>query len=152
MFTQHTLRSLRLITVLAALTFMISSLAFAPSANAKSKNTWTNCGDYVCTTYISKQETKVWAEYFEALAPLGKASETVLCGTSVLGLPAAKSTIPRLASEITCETFFATYGPSAWHSASQRAVDKGGCLQIEKRHKGKIRKPGWTTHRSYCMP
>lgn len=152
MFTRHCLHSLRLLTVLLALTIMIGSFASAPSATATDKGTWTNCGDYVCTTYISKKETKVWAEYFESLAAIGKVTESTLCGAGLPLFRIAQYAIPGVAAGIACESFFSKYGLSAWHSASQRAVDRGGCLQVEKRHKGKIYKPGSTTSPRYCMP
>ncbi|GAB3597323.1 hypothetical protein CFAEC_13695 (plasmid) [Corynebacterium faecale] len=151
MFTPHSLRSLRTTSVVLTLFILIGFMFPAPSANAQNQHIWTNCGDYTCTTYFSKKGTQAVAEYLNSTAgAVGTGAESAVCFSIMSPLLENKQMLPAFGVEVGCEALFDKYGVSAWKKAAQRAVDRGGCLQAEKKKNGFIYKPGSTTHPRYC--
>ncbi|OZE92867.1 hypothetical protein CH299_28555 [Rhodococcus sp. 14-2686-1-2] len=127
-----------------------TSLAFISpaAADAAPQEAWTNCGDYICTTYFTKAQTKAYANYFNGVAgTTGRIAEGAFCGFAL----APVNKVLAIIGATSCPELTADYNVSAWKSASNDAVQAGGCLQAEKSRNGNpLLKPGYTTHPSYC--
>ena len=114
-------------------------------ADAAPSGTWQDCGSRTCTTYFSKSETKVIANYFNGVAGVGASAERIACGAA----GGVLSKVAGVAAAGICS--FEVYGVSGWQKAANTAVDKGGCLKVEANKKGpSLKKPGHTTHKKYC--
>lgn len=130
-------------TVVATVALTGSGLAVASPASAA----WEDCGDYVCTTYYSRTETRAVKEYADNVVPQTLGIVTGLC--SVIGDWFGKAGGGVAAGG--CSIGLDSYD---WRGDLDDAVSSNACFQVAYPNAwwGRITPDaGSTNHPGYCF-
>lgn len=144
------------------------------SGASASGGSWENCGQYTCTTYFSRAETRNIQQDAGRIAALSQAANTVGCtgafsaGAGVVGavVGAIAGGPPGamagglgglqgggVAGGVICAWMMnGPSGADALEDAANQAVQQNACLQIESNRDGSgDDRVGVTNHPSYCF-
>jgi hypothetical protein len=147
----HALRGLKsnftsrlLVMSMLAITAVVGvDLTTASPASAA----WENCGDYICTEYLTRDETQAVSQYLNSVTPYSNGASQGFCayvGSKGGGIGAALGAAA-------CSGVLERYD---WRPAAGEAVAHNACFQVaySKEWWGKFfPSPGWTSHPSYCF-
>jgi hypothetical protein len=143
----------------AVLVFGAGAVGTQDTASAS----WENCGEYTCTTYSTRSETKQLLRDVQEVTSTGKDIGAGACGLLLagaggvagfflggIGAPIGMG-IGGAAAAVVCPAWHHSVEPSEMEKLLQTAVDHDGCYQVET-DKGAGANPrfGWTNAEGWC--
>ncbi len=132
--------------IVAALVAMATIVGLNLTTASAASAAWEDCGDYTCTTYLTREETRAVSDYLNNVVPYSNGAAMGLCAWA--GYKGGG--IGAVVAAVGC-TAFERYD---WRSAADDAVAHNACFQVAYSNQwwGKAwPTPGWTSHSSYCF-
>lgn len=150
----HLFKQIAVILAIAVTAFGFTAISTRHAAKAEA---WENCGDYICTTYYDRAQTRAIAQYLNETAGGAEDIATGICGIITAGIGVRTGFVGAILAgaggAALCDRII---NLDDWVEAANNAVNDNGCLQMEY---GTSRlslsrmapAPGYTTHPDYCF-